>query len=126
MKLPSLLTCSSVTLVGLVGMATADAVCARNNYALEKKWVVTIAPVPKDQVGPTCHELWKGLKRQWLLCMVMSPHGCEEYYNDKGHLGPVGNGLQWVFTTGLLCNAGMVESAFWEATHNNHGAVDCP
>jgi hypothetical protein len=31
----------------------------------------------------------------------------------------------WKFTTGVGCNAGDVGSAWWRATKNKFGAIDC-
>lgn len=84
------------------------------------KYKVYVQMVPKDQWGQLCHNLWRGLKRHQLLCMVSRPH-C-------GTGGPPGQGyddiLEWRFQVGLGCNAGAVASAFWEATHNQFGEMD--
>lgn len=126
MKLLSLLTCSMATLVGLIGMATAGGpVCWWTHDSFTRHYKIKISPVPKEEVGPLCHEFWKNLKGHW-LCTVSSPHGCGPWTNttfpDKGVKL---EGVEWKFTVIRGCNSGMVESAFWGATKNKYGAIDC-
>lgn len=33
--------------------------------------------------------------------------------------------LEWEFETGLACNTGMLEAAWWEATKNKYGRIGC-
>lgn len=128
MKLLSLLTCSMVTLVGLIGMATAappdsQPQCQRTGDYFTKHYNIFIAPLPKKEIGPLCDTFWKKLKRHW-LCTVSSPHGCGPWTNStRGANGT--EGVKWEFTVFKGCNSGMVESAFWEATKNRHGGIDC-
>ncbi|KAI8302208.1 hypothetical protein K4K61_008139 [Colletotrichum sp. SAR11_59] len=33
--------------------------------------------------------------------------------------------LEWEFETGLACNTGMLEAAWWETTKNKYGRIGC-
>ncbi|POS72626.1 hypothetical protein DHEL01_v208982 [Diaporthe helianthi] len=126
MKLLSLLTYALIPVAGLTDTASTDKspVCWSLKYALDVNWKISISPVPKDDIGPLCHELWKGLKRHW-LCTVFRPNDCGAWRNDSTPGGEPLDGVRWHFHTTALCNPGMVESAYWEATHNKYGVIQC-
>jgi hypothetical protein len=78
-----------------------------------QEWTVSASDVP--DIPGTCGGLWDNLKR-FPDCIGISAPGCY----DQG-----GNTLVWQFNVGISCNPGMVESAWWEATQNQYGALDC-
>lgn len=75
----------------------------RNHYQ------VTIRNLPEGQrIDRMCDALWASLK-EWAVCSVSSPHGCDK-------LPGTGRDLRWHFNVIEWCNPGMVESAYWGAT----------
>ncbi|KAK7918084.1 hypothetical protein PG985_009958 [Apiospora marii] len=74
--------------------------------------------IEADGVGDVpgiCGGLWDNLHHSH-MCEIMSEHSCEE--TAPGH-------LTWKFAVYGTCKNGMVESAWWEATKNRFGAIDC-
>ncbi|KAL2813325.1 hypothetical protein BDW59DRAFT_154898 [Aspergillus cavernicola] len=64
-----------------------------------------------ENIPTVCGDLWYQLR-----CPVPSRTSCRD----------AGDGtLIWQFTTGVSCNAGDVESAWWRATRNTFGGIDC-
>ncbi|TEA12008.1 hypothetical protein C8034_v006841 [Colletotrichum sidae] len=114
MKFQALLAAFLVTLAGLVSTVLADAACIRSANGGSVFWEIKIDRVP--DVGKVCHYLWQGLRRH-IACVVTQPNGCDSPFD--------GDELYMYFTTSLVCNTGMVESAFWHATSNDYGPVDC-
>ena len=102
----------STVVAALSGSASA-ASCVRQRNAL---YTYIINADGVDNISGICGSLWDNLKR--FPACVASATSC-------GPVGP-GNPLQWKFNVGLGCNSGMVESTWWEATHNRFGSIDCP
>ncbi|KAL4947454.1 hypothetical protein BDW69DRAFT_204351 [Aspergillus filifer] len=72
-------------------------------------WEVTAPGVPN--IPDVCGRLWNELR-----CPVPSRTSCR----DSGD-----SNLVWKFTSGVGCNAGDVESAWWRATQNSFGGIEC-
>ena len=90
---------------------TFAASCGRSGFD-PISWVVVAGGVP--DISGICGGLWDNLHR-FSECSVSHPY-----------CGPDVNGaLKWEFTVPAICNAGMVESTWWEATANNWGSIDC-
>ncbi|KAK2004036.1 hypothetical protein LX36DRAFT_666083 [Colletotrichum falcatum] len=116
MKLSTISSAPFITLLGLVGSVSAGSRCIRQKGSGDILHQVTMEGVGSENVGSLCKGLWDNLKRH-PGCMVFRPNGCEEG-NNKGE-------LYWYFTTTMVCNSGMVHSAFWEATESRWGAINC-
>ncbi|KAF9871456.1 hypothetical protein CkaCkLH20_11103 [Colletotrichum karsti] len=113
MKLSTLLTSTTALLAtNLVGTAHAGAACMSSNKAGTKFWEINIDDV--DDVKAVCGLLWDNLAR-WPGCTVNRPNGCGSPFG--------GNNVYMYFSTSLVCNKGMVKSAFWHATHNRYGSI---
>jgi len=83
--------------------------CTRDRKpSLRFYYKLNIPHVPEShEISKICGNLWHELRR-WPLCTVTPKNGC----------GAVGNRtLEWHFHTPLLCNPGMVRSAYWEGTY---------
>ncbi|KAK2603061.1 hypothetical protein N8I77_009545 [Diaporthe amygdali] len=122
MKFPALLNASMLLFAGIVGTVTAEPVCWRRDELLGFNWKVYIAPVPPEDIGHICHKFWGGLK-QFVHCTVYTPNSCGPWTNTT--YGNNEDGLVANFWTNILCNDGMMEAAFWEATKNQYGAMTC-
>ncbi|GJC78025.1 hypothetical protein ColLi_00863 [Colletotrichum liriopes] len=72
-------------------------------------------PVP--DIPKTCGDLWSNLRRH-PGCAAASDARCHEHEDMKGV-------LVWHFGVSLFCDNGMVGSAWWEATHNEFGNLQC-
>ncbi|KZL80280.1 hypothetical protein CI238_10602 [Colletotrichum incanum] len=68
-------------------------------------------------ISKTCGDLWSNLRRH-PGCAAASEATCREHENMEGV-------LVWHFTASSFCNVGMVGSAWWEATHNEFGHLEC-
>jgi hypothetical protein len=77
------------------------------------EWEISASGVP--DIPGVCGGLWDNMKR-FADCIGISAPNC--YDNGDGT-------LEWQFNVGVSCNAGMVESAWWEATQNQWGAIEC-
>ncbi|EFQ27461.1 hypothetical protein CGRA01v4_04551 [Colletotrichum graminicola] len=112
----SALANASFILLSLVGPVSASSRCLRRRRSGHISHRITVEDVGSENIETVCKSLWDNLKRH-PACMVFRPNGCEEaaYKGD----------LSWHFTTALACNAGMVHSAFYEATNNRWGAIRC-
>jgi hypothetical protein len=62
-----------------------------------------------------CRGLWNNLKTFRMACIPT------HRYCGPDQLG----GLEWEFNSAVFCNAHMVESAWWEATRNKFGVIQC-
>ncbi|KAK1728956.1 hypothetical protein CaCOL14_008579 [Colletotrichum acutatum] len=69
-----------------------------------------------DDAPKVCGDLWHNLRR-FPGCAAASDASCRAG-TDKGE-------LIWHFVASTFCNAGMVQSAWYEATHNDYGAAEC-
>ncbi|KAK1967146.1 hypothetical protein LY78DRAFT_692281, partial [Colletotrichum sublineola] len=69
-----------------------------------------------SDVPATCGKLWQNLRR-FPVCGVSYP-ACRPHpkYEDV---------LVWDLTVWVGCTIGMVQSAWWEATQNQFGAMEC-
>ncbi|KAK1590152.1 uncharacterized protein LY79DRAFT_659664 [Colletotrichum navitas] len=104
---------ASLILLSLGGPASASSRCLRRKEKGGIIHQITIEDVGSLFIAGTCGRLWDNLKRH-PACMVFKPNGCEE---------AGGQSIYWHFKTSLVCNAGMVHSAFYEATRNYWGAI---
>ncbi|KAI9853772.1 MAG: hypothetical protein M1813_001814 [Trichoglossum hirsutum] len=113
MKFTATSTAFLTALAALAGTSFAASSCIRQDNFLYT-YVVRVDNVPN--ISDVCGGLWDNLK--YFAACVASEPSC-------GAVGP-GNPLQWKFNVGAGCNGGMVESAWWEATHNKYGSISCP
>ncbi|KAF9875839.1 hypothetical protein CkaCkLH20_06771 [Colletotrichum karsti] len=72
-----------------------------------------------DHIPTVCHDLWMELRNKW-MCGVWSFGRFKHYCRDAGD-----GMLEWEFESGLACNKGMVHDAWYKATKNKYGAIDC-
>ncbi|KAI0445771.1 hypothetical protein F4803DRAFT_506382 [Xylaria telfairii] len=107
---------ATTTLAILLGISsTASAASCVRQANIVATYIVKANGVP--DVPGICGGLWDNLKR-FSSCVGLSNNGCG---NDGVDL----HNLVWKFDVGLGCNAGDVESAWWEATRNNYGSIAC-
>ncbi|KAK1465478.1 hypothetical protein CCUS01_07596 [Colletotrichum cuscutae] len=69
-----------------------------------------------DDAPKVCGDLWRNLRR-FSGCFAASDASCRAG-TDKGE-------LIWHFVASTFCDVGMVQSAWYEATHNKYGAAEC-
>ncbi|KAK1674743.1 hypothetical protein BDP55DRAFT_632807 [Colletotrichum godetiae] len=69
-----------------------------------------------DDVPKVCGDLWYNLHR-FPGCAAASQTNC--------YKGTEEGSLIWLFTASNFCNPGMVQSTWYEATHNDYGAAVC-
>ncbi|KXH37578.1 hypothetical protein CSAL01_07489 [Colletotrichum salicis] len=69
-----------------------------------------------DDVPKVCGDLWYNLHRF---------PGCASASQANCYKGIEEGSLVWLFTASNFCNPGMVQSAWYEATHNDYGAAVC-
>ncbi|KAI8200557.1 hypothetical protein K4K52_007914 [Colletotrichum sp. SAR 10_76] len=74
----------------------------------------------EDDIPKVCHKLWMELRNFW-MCQVWSFGLFKQFCREGTEKGT----LEWEFETGLACNTGMLEAAWWEATKNKYGRIDC-
>ncbi|KAK2021967.1 hypothetical protein LX32DRAFT_603699 [Colletotrichum zoysiae] len=68
-------------------------------------------------VVATCHDVWAHLRR-FPACGIVVHPWCEPHPKDKSI-------LTWSMTVPGMCDPGMIASAWWEATFNNYGELEC-
>lgn len=71
-------------------------------------WIVSASGVA--DIPGVCGGLWDNLQGR---CVP-----------NNAYCGGVNGDLVWSFNT-IICVPGNVEGAWWEATHNNYGSIDC-
>ncbi|KAI9376097.1 hypothetical protein BJX61DRAFT_491348 [Aspergillus egyptiacus] len=102
----------STPLLALAALATqSSASTCENTWTppnFYHDWEVRVPGVP--DIPAVCGRLWDEL-----VCPAPSRTSCRD---DSGT-------LVWKFSSGVSCNAGDLESAWWRATKNSHGAIDC-
>ncbi|KAM7220836.1 hypothetical protein V8F06_003730 [Rhypophila decipiens] len=96
----------------LAGTTSANSCVLQDNGV--HRFLVSAGPMP--DISGYCGGLWDNLKR-FSQC---SPSAT--FCGARG----ADNHLEWEFTAPSICNGGMVESTWWEATRNNFGSIDCP
>ncbi|KAF2750944.1 hypothetical protein M011DRAFT_523858 [Sporormia fimetaria CBS 119925] len=96
--------------------STFAASCARHTPAAVYEYEIIAEGVPN--IPDVCGRLWNELS-QFSSCVVGTSHSCEERAPPNGR-------LRWVFSVGYGCDGGAVEAAWWDATLNDYGAIDCP
>ncbi|KAI8297974.1 hypothetical protein K4K59_003026 [Colletotrichum sp. SAR11_240] len=74
----------------------------------------------EDDIPKVCHKLWMELRNFW-MCQVWSFGLFKQFCREGTEKGT----LEWEFETGLACNTGMLEAAWWEATKNKYGRIGC-
>ncbi|TDZ25079.1 hypothetical protein Cob_v001672 [Colletotrichum orbiculare MAFF 240422] len=90
------------------------------NVGTEAIWTVTADTIPKDKRRSICPELWRQLEQFDFSCGVARSSG--SYCQPRGLHG---EDFKWQLYVPFHCNWGMVEAAWWEATHNEYGALNC-
>ncbi|EMD95024.1 hypothetical protein COCC4DRAFT_146879, partial [Bipolaris maydis ATCC 48331] len=68
-----------------------------------------------NDIPGICGGLWDNLKHSGACTPIATYCGGD----------PASRLLNWKFTAPIFCNSGHVESAWWEATRNQFGAVHC-
>ncbi|KAL0936154.1 uncharacterized protein CTRU02_208369 [Colletotrichum truncatum] len=114
MKLHAIYTTCIVVLSYLVCRASADVSCKQTGRLGSKYWEIKISEV--ENPAALCGRLWDGLAA-WPACNVFRPNGCGTPFGN--------NDVYLYFTTTIICNRGMVASAFWHATYNRYGPIKC-
>lgn len=114
MKTPNFL---SVALIALVASTTVDAAAYCDKSKAEAGNGYFIFATGVDDIGGTCGGLWDNLKG-FGLCGA-SDTVCEEDEFDGKSI------LKWKFRVPIFCSDGSVEAAWWEATRNQYGSINC-
>ncbi|KZL87967.1 hypothetical protein CI238_12599 [Colletotrichum incanum] len=78
-----------------------------------------ISAVVNESPSRICGRLWHNLSR-FRSCGAITKAWCEDNSVEGGDMH-----LNWGFTLTLLCDPGCVNSAWFEATRNRYGAIDC-
>ncbi|KAK4102516.1 hypothetical protein N658DRAFT_340165 [Parathielavia hyrcaniae] len=102
-----------ITAVSCLAGTGLAASCIRQDSGVYR-YVVETSNMPN--ISGVCGGLWDNLKR-FPACSVS-----RSFCGARGN----NNHLVWEFTVPNVCNGGMVESTWWEATHNQWGTIDCP
>ncbi|RDW56665.1 hypothetical protein BP5796_12334 [Coleophoma crateriformis] len=105
---------SIAALTSVVSANTCNQIIANSGF-ISSYSILTDGTVP--DIPGICGGLWDNLKH-FSDCIGVSASTCESYQADPGR-------LLWKFENGANCNAGMVESAWWEATKNQWGSITC-
>ncbi|KAH6885670.1 hypothetical protein BKA70DRAFT_111999 [Coprinopsis sp. MPI-PUGE-AT-0042] len=100
------------SIIALAGVAAANS-CVKNEHGLYTYTVTTDSTVP--DISGVCGGLWDNLK-QFSQCSASATF-C-------GANGPK-NVLKWQFTVPSICNSGMVQATWWDATQNKYGGITC-
>lgn len=109
----------SITLIafvaGLITPSTAVADCTWTSAGIYADYHITAENVP--DIPGTCGGFWDNLNNRNFngACTVFGPASCE---NVEGKFDAKFQVAGW-------CNAGHVGSAWWEATKNQYGPIDC-
>ena len=114
MKLSTLLAAASVS----TGVFAAE--CTYENLGqsqLPRRYYLGAGLGENPDIAGRCAGLWANLRR-FTECHAVTVPWC-------GHGGNTPDHLEWHFTVPGICNTGMVESTWWEATRNEFGAVQC-
>ncbi|KAL0941856.1 uncharacterized protein CTRU02_204619 [Colletotrichum truncatum] len=67
-------------------------------------------------VPAVCNDLWGGLAHFGTTCGLIMKQNCIEI--EPGV-------LRWEFSVGSACQLGHIQAAWYEATKNKYGALDC-
>ncbi|OAL07749.1 hypothetical protein IQ06DRAFT_342457 [Phaeosphaeriaceae sp. SRC1lsM3a] len=105
---------STAALAALCTVSLAETKCHYRTQQFAADFDITASGVP--DIPGTCGGLWDNLKRFADCIGVGNNEFCREEENGD---------LRWHFQNGASCNAGMVESAWYEATKNEYGPLDC-
>ncbi|KAH8901657.1 hypothetical protein GQ53DRAFT_622072, partial [Thozetella sp. PMI_491] len=98
-------------LAGLTATSAANSCILQNNGIYT--YIVEAGNMP--DISGICGGLWDNLKRF---------SACSASATSCGAVG-TDNHLKWQFNVPSVCNGGMVESTWFEATKNNFGSIDC-
>ncbi|TQN73004.1 hypothetical protein CSHISOI_02495 [Colletotrichum shisoi] len=95
------------------------AICQHRAYPVSQHYSVLSSPgmARVEDIAAVCGRLWRGLHHH-AGCAAITEPSCGEHEYMEGV-------LEWHFSGSSFCNVGMVESAWWEATHNDHGRLEC-
>ncbi|KAK2755948.1 hypothetical protein FQN54_005744 [Arachnomyces sp. PD_36] len=105
---------STLALAGLV--ATTNAASCRR-WGDNISYVYEAGADGVGDIGGICNGLWDNLKA-FSSCLVLYNTSCGQGSNGAGH-------LHWHFEVGMGCDAGSVEAAWFEATNNDYGSINC-
>ncbi|KAF9877455.1 hypothetical protein CkaCkLH20_05155 [Colletotrichum karsti] len=86
-----------------------------------RRYNLTVADVPRDEIPEICDRLWWGLNRWGMTCDTWS-HGDKPYCRAASDNSTT---LEWWFETSMLCDPWKVHGAWWHATENKYGGVWC-
>ncbi|KAJ0165560.1 hypothetical protein CTA2_10842 [Colletotrichum tanaceti] len=78
-----------------------------------------ITSVIDENTARLCGRLWHNLSR-FSSCGAITRPWCEDNSSEAGV-----RRLNWGFTLTMLCDPGCVESAWFEATRNRYGSINC-
>ncbi|RGP67474.1 hypothetical protein FLONG3_8495 [Fusarium longipes] len=112
----SIFTSAAAAVLGFASSAVANH-CSWEFFEgpIAKKWLVIASGV--DDIPGRCGGFWDNMNnKNFHGACVLSETNC----------GKDGNGDMVInFNSGSGCNGGHVESAWWEATRNQFGAINC-
>lgn len=111
---------STIFLTALASLAATSSAKASCSMEVIRKWnVYTVEASGVGDIPGTCGGLWDNLKNDNFdgACVVHNSESCEEE--------EVNGNLVWRFGVAAHCNDGHVESAWWEATSNEYGEINC-
>lgn len=78
------------------------------------RYSIVINPNPFPDTPAICGGLWDNMNK-FAGCAAPSATNCRDEFGR----------FSWDFDASIGCNAGMVESIWWEATKNEGGAISC-
>ncbi|KAI5363291.1 hypothetical protein Slin15195_G106750 [Septoria linicola] len=103
---------TTAIIASIAAVATANS-CVRNSNGLYTYTVITDNTVP--DISGVCGGLWDNLK-QFSQCSASA-----SFCGANG----ANNVLKRQFSVPNICNAGMVEASWWDATKNKYGGISC-
>ncbi len=104
-------TAFSLTAFAALATTASATSCTTNLAPYVLPYTVTASGV--GDIPGICGGLWDNLNH-FSSCVA-----------SNTYCGGSDGNLKWQFTVSLLCNGGMVESAWWEATKNQFGSISC-
>ncbi|KAK1969605.1 hypothetical protein LY78DRAFT_339783 [Colletotrichum sublineola] len=99
-----------------------DASCSLSRWpdgpvTLTNSYIVNA--VVNETTARICGRLWHNLSR-FHSCGAITKAWCEDHSGDNNQMV-----LNWGFTLTSICHTGCVESAWYEATRNRYGSINC-
>ncbi|KAK7448591.1 hypothetical protein CaCOL14_011764 [Colletotrichum acutatum] len=84
-------------------------------FNLNRKWMIHAMVPDVDAIPDICGGLWDNLKK-FPICTPNPDAGCENKWEGI---------MTWRFGTVGICNDGMIQAVWWEATRNKFGPLKC-